>query len=216
MQRGECESDLVLADEAIADICDEANWQINSCINENDFMYQQLTQIEEALSECLKSDDSAGDNLRRLRESEQALRLQLDSEIKAHDIEIQLLKDRLAVRVLDKVLFKSGSAEILPAGIAVLNKITTVISASEYTIRIEGHTDNVPIGQTLQARFSSNWELSATRAASVIHYMQFHHKIDPQRLTLLGLSQYRPITDNDNAENRQRNRRVEIVLGAPR
>jgi chemotaxis protein MotB len=81
-------------------------------------------------------------------------------------------------------------------------------------IRVEGHTDDVPIGATLKDKYFSNWELSAARAASVVRYFQHHHKIDTQRLEAVGFAEYRPIAPNDSVANRQRNRRVEIQLTA--
>jgi chemotaxis protein MotB len=82
-----------------------------------------------------------------LKQREQEIRRNLEEEIEARDVEVQLLMDQLSVRVLDKILFKSGSAEILATGYKVLDKIGEALSNGDEMIRIEGHTDNKPMGQ---------------------------------------------------------------------
>lgn len=142
------------------------------------------------------------------------LRRQLQDEIAAKDVEIEQLRDRLSVRVLDRILFRSGSAEILPPGRAVLDKLADVLADSEDHIRVEGHTDVVPIGTHLRDRYPTNWELSTARASSVVRYFEAARKIDPRRLEAVGFSLYRPVAPGDTPEALQRNRRVEIVLTA--
>jgi chemotaxis protein MotB len=120
------------------------------------------------------------------------------------------------VRVLDKILFRSGSADILPTGQAVLDKLAGVLAATDDMIRVEGHTDFVPIGKQLRQKYYSNWELSAARATSVVRYFEHRHGIDPTRMEAVGFSMFRPVAGDETPEGRQRNRRVEIMLAAPR
>jgi chemotaxis protein MotB len=78
-------------------------------------------------------------------------------------------------------------------------------------IMVEGHTDDVPIGPKLRDRFPSNWELSAARAATVVRYLQ-EKGVAPKYLGAAGFSEYRALAPNDSAANRQRNRRIDVVL----
>ena len=109
----------------------------------------------------------------------------------------------------DFLLFDFGKAEINPVGLALLDKLADLIQKVPYPVRVEGHTDNVPIHT---ARFPSNWELSIARAVSVVKYFAESGKINPQRLSAVGYGETRPVAANDTAMNRTRNRRVEIVL----
>lgn len=166
--------------------------------------------------ECLKEARSAKARAEQLQAREDELRVRLKTEIAAKNVEIEQLMDKLSVRVLDRILFLSGSADILPDGKAVLDKLADAVKNSNETIRVEGHTDNVPIHANLKPKYFSNWELSGARAASVVRYFQYHHKIDPLRMESVGLSEYRPVASNDTEEGRLRNRRVELQLAAPR
>lgn len=147
-----------------------------------------------------------------LQKQENDLRARLHQELTDKNVEIEQLRGQLSVRMLDKIVFRSGSANILPQGMAVLDKLADAIKDSTDTIRVEGHTDDTPISDKLKAKYPTNWELSAARAAAVARYFETKHLINPKRLESLGFSMYRPIAPNDSDENKQRNRRVEIVL----
>jgi chemotaxis protein MotB len=109
----------------------------------------------------------------------------------------------------DFLLFDFGKADINSGGLAFLDKMAVLIQKIPYPVRVEGHTDNVPIHT---ARFPSNWELSIARAVSVVKYFAESGKITPQRLSAVGYGETRPLVPNDSPANRTRNRRVEIVL----
>ena len=109
----------------------------------------------------------------------------------------------------DFLLFDFGKADLNPGGLDFLNKMANMINKIPYPVRVEGHTDNVPIHTD---RFPSNWELSIARAVSVVKYFAGSGKIDPQRLSAVGYGDTRPLVPNDSPVNRTRNRRVEIVL----
>ncbi len=164
---------------------------------------------------CKKATEEARQYGEKLKQREADLRNRLQKELTDKDVEISSLRGQLSVSVLDKILFKSGRADILPAGLVVLEKVTKVLEQTDDMIRVEGHTDNVPISERLKEKYFSNWELSAARAASVVRYFQLgEHKIEPQRLEAVGFAEYRPLAPNDSDTNKQRNRRVEIVLTA--
>ena len=109
----------------------------------------------------------------------------------------------------DFLLFDFGKADINSGGLAFLDKMAVLMQKIPYPVRVEGHTDNVPIHT---ARYPSNWELSIARAVSVVKYFAESGKINPQRLSAVGYGETRPLVPNDTPANRTRNRRVEIVL----
>lgn len=112
------------------------------------------------------------------------------------------------------IFFESGSAEITSQGASRLAEIARRLQ-NEYRgreIRIEGYTDDRPIGPTLRAQYPSNWELSAARAGSVARYLQQSHGFDGRRIEIVGLGEYHPQASNNTAEGRQQNRRVRIAV----
>lgn len=109
----------------------------------------------------------------------------------------------------DQVLFDFGKDAINPEGFPFLDKIARALTNVPCLLRVEGHTDNVPI-QT--RRFPSNWELSIARAVNVVKYFAQVSNIDPQRLSAVGYGESRPVVENDTPSNRAKNRRVEILL----
>lgn len=181
---------------------------------------RQTAQAEQgackAMSEKLRKQaqnvEKAAKQAQRMKELESGLRHRLQSEIGNKDVEIDRLRSQLSVRVLDRILFHSGSAEILPQGGKVLDAVAAALAGGDETIRIEGHTDTVPIGPNLKDKYFSNWELSTGRASSVVRYFTDSHGIEPIRMEAVGFSEYRPVAANDTWEGRQRNRRVAIVL----
>ena len=127
------------------------------------------------------------------------------------DPDIQVIYTHQGIRLSfeDQVLFDFGKATINPAGFIFLDTIANALDKIPYAVRVEGHTDNVPI-QT--RRFPSNWELSVARAVSVVKYFAEVSNIDPQRLSAVGYGESRPVAANDTLPNRAKNRRVEILL----
>lgn len=194
---------------------DKAKTELDQTIAEQNELDATLQRTKSELEACQKSGESARQYAETLKQREADLRNRLQKEISDKEVEISQLRGQLNVRVLDKILFKSGSADILPAGQAVLEKVARVLETTDDQIRVEGHTDNVPISDRLKSKYYSNWELSAARAASVVRYFQYGSaKIDPTRLEAVGYAEYQPVAPNDNDADRQRNRRVEIVLTA--
>ncbi|TSE21479.1 Motility protein B [Tepidimonas alkaliphilus] len=130
------------------------------------------------------------------------------------DDSVTLLRrdDGLIFRIPSEVLFAPGEAELTPAGKTVIDRLLPALNRlPDYTVVVEGHTDNVPIQN---ARFPSNWELSAARASSVVRHLEARG-INPTRLRATGLADTRPIAPNDTAASRAQNRRVEITLEPP-
>jgi chemotaxis protein MotB len=123
-------------------------------------------------------------------------------------IEISRVGDTLEVAMKSQMLFESGSARLAPQALPALEGVGRVLAQAPNAVRVEGHTDNRPIN-TLQ--FPSNWELSAARAASVVHFLM-RVGIEPGRMAAIGYGEHRPAGDNASDEGRQRNRRVTLVI----
>jgi chemotaxis protein MotB len=155
---------------------------------------------------------------RLLREQQEAesmewLYRQLDEYIQQNNLEgtvVLGVEERgLLIRFKDQVLFDSGKAVIRKDGEPIVQSIGEILKQNDRAIRVEGHTDNVPMHSLL---YPSNWELSTARAVNVVKYFIEKVGIAPTRLSAAGYSEYHPIADNDTAENRQKNRRVDVVI----
>jgi chemotaxis protein MotB len=145
----------------------------------------------------------------KLFENLEALSNRFDLE---DEIELLFSKEGLVMRLSEHTLFESGVATISPQALPLLEKIGAIIAQTDYLIRIEGHTDNVPIHT---AKFPSNWELSTARAVNVLRYFIKHHRIDARRLSAEGFGEFRPLVANDTEENRTTNRRVVVIFMRP-
>lgn len=133
----------------------------------------------------------------------------LDDEIKSGRLQREEEPRRIVLRVEENGSFESGSADVTPAFDTLLAKMSGVLARVPGTLTIEGHTDDIPIRT---ARFTSNWDLSASRAASVANVLLRHAPIDPTRLRVQGHAETRPRQPNASTEQRARNRRVELIV----
>lgn len=115
----------------------------------------------------------------------------------------------ITVRILDKILFQSGKAELSEESRNILGKISVILNQFENEIRVEGHTDNVPINTS---QYPSNWHLSVQRATNTAYHLMMNEGIDPDRVSIVGFSEYQPVAPNDSPELRSLNRRVDIII----
>ncbi len=125
---------------------------------------------------------------------------------------MQVRMDRrgLVISLLsDKSYYDTGSAQLRPQTKKILDEVDVFLKKNDNLVRVEGNTDNVPIA-TYQ--YPSNWELSTARAVNVLRYLVEQDRLPPQRISAAGYGQYRPRTDNSTPQQRQQNRRVDIVL----
>jgi len=129
-----------------------------------------------------------------------------------NDIAVAFSRKGLVMRLSDKALFDAGKAAISAPALGLLQEIGAIIAQTDYEVRVEGHTDNVPI-QT--AQYPSNWELSTARAVNVLRYLIKTYPISSKRLSAVGFGEYQPMVPNDSPLHRARNRRVEIVFLKP-
>lgn len=148
------------------------------------------------------------ESMQTISELGQQLQNVLSELIESDDVVINEGEDWLEIEIKSRILFESGEAELSAEAVPVIGRISDVLAQVANPLQIEGFTDNQPINTP---RFPSNWELSASRAASVVHLMD-DFGIDPVRMAAIGYGQYRPIASNDTTEGRQRNRRVTLVV----
>ena len=149
----------------------------------------------------------------RLKGTYDELVASMQEEIEDGQVTITQLADRLSVSMVDKILFPSGEAEITSEGLKVLERVGKILkNTQDKMIRVEGHTDNVPIHPNLQDKFPTNWELSTTRATNVVRFLQDKVGIKGIRLQAIGMSEYHPVASNATSAGRSQNRRIEINL----
>ncbi|MGA3334813.1 MAG: OmpA family protein [Terracidiphilus sp.] len=146
------------------------------------------------------------DDLNRIRRE---LTQTLSNQVATHTVSIQMGRDGLVISLREAGFFDSGSATPKPAALPTLRQIAARLGATPYDVRIEGHTDNVPIHN---AEFDSNWELSAARATRIARLFLEMKAIPADRLSATGYAEFHPVASNDTAEGRAENRRVDLVV----
>jgi len=148
---------------------------------------------------------------RELAAIRKTLETTLTKQIESKSVGIHETRDGLVVSLREIGFFDSGSATLRPGAEAILKQIADVLRSLPEQVRIEGHTDNVPIHNR---NFSSNWELSTARATEIVKLFITRYQIDPARLQASGYAEYHPQAPNGTAEGRALNRRVDIVIVA--
>ncbi len=179
---------------------------------ENDLPERYQAALEE--SKRLRRDAEQEEReIARLNSIHNELVRSLKQEIEEGNAKIARYESLLTVQLVATILFDSGKAEITPEGVEILKRVGDILkNAKDKEIRVEGHTDNVPIGRALTKKFSTNWELSTARATAVVRYLRDHVGIPSARLSATGLSKYRPVAPNTSPPGRAQNRRIEIIL----
>jgi chemotaxis protein MotB len=137
------------------------------------------------------------------------LALTLSSQIAAHAIALEMGPDGLVISLREAGFFDSGSAAPRPDALPTLRQIAVKLGSEPYNLRVEGHTDNVPIHT---AQFDSNWELSSARATRIARLFLDMKAIAPERISAAGYAEFHPVSSNDTAEGRAENRRVDLVV----
>jgi chemotaxis protein MotB len=141
------------------------------------------------------------EEIKRLTKTQEELSKSLQDEIFKGNITIQQVRDRLTINMVDRVLFDSGQAQVKPAGVKVLKKVSDILkTVTEKQIRIQGHTNNVPISSKLQSHFKTNWELSTARASTVVRYLIDQGSVNRPQLSAVGYAETHPLASNDSKE----------------
>ena len=145
------------------------------------------------------------EEIARVRATHDEMLKAMQKEVEQGQVKITQLADRLSLNIVDKILFPSGEDQISEQGKEVLKRVGAVLKqAKDKTIRIEGHTDNVPIAKPLKARFPSNWELSVARAVNVVRQLSETGGVPAQRLLAAGYGQFHPLATNATPAGRAR------------
>ncbi|MEP6888688.1 MAG: OmpA family protein [Nitrospirales bacterium] len=204
---------------------------LNSTVSERDQEVDRLRRDQDRLQDVLKQEQerlkheaaekqrleqeraAKEAEIQQLTKTHEDLTKSLKDDIEKGNITIKQVRDQLTINMVDRVLFDSGKADIKPAGLKVLKQVGDVLKqVADKQIRIEGHTDNVPIGPKIKDRFPTNWELSTARATSVIRYLIEDSGVNRTAISAGGYADTRPGASNDSEEGRASNRRIEIVL----
>jgi chemotaxis protein MotB len=151
-------------------------------------MAAALHEVREALSEIPVPPDASG------------------------SVDVGASREGIVISLAGNMLFDSGKADLKPRGMTLLDTLSERLRTMPNEIRVEGHTDNIPIATAL---YPSNWELSSARATTVGRYLVEHSEVAPRRISAAGYGEFRPVAPNDSREGRARNRRVDLVVLFP-
>ncbi|MCW5900043.1 MAG: OmpA family protein [Flavobacteriales bacterium] len=187
---------------------------------ELELLQKSLTNSEAMLS---KKDAELLDKVRRMDELNRKLDAQTNAlnslrrkvadalvNFKSDELTVTMKDGKVYVSLSEKLLFKSGSADVDPKGKEAIGQLAQVLNANaDIGVMVEGHTDTIPIAS---GRFKDNWELSTARATSIVRILTTDHKLDPKRVTSAGRGEWIPVASNREADGRARNRRTEIIL----
>lgn len=124
-------------------------------------------------------------------------------------IEVIANEKGITLRLKDTLLFDSASAEIKNSSLKTVSDIANFLTTIDNPVIIEGHTDSIPIKNSV---YATNWELSSARAINLIKYLTENYKLSPKRLSAVGYGEYAPIYDNTTNKGREKNRRVDIII----
>jgi chemotaxis protein MotB len=162
-----------------------------------------------AESDSNKPDPVPGDARIDLNELHKKLELILGKEIERQEVGLRMTPEGFVISLHELGFFDSGEARLRPGAADKIKRIAAVLTQYGLDMRVEGHSDNVPIHN---ATFASNWDLSTARAMAVATMLIDESGVDPKRMSIAGYAQYHPVASNDTAEGRMANRRVDIVV----
>jgi chemotaxis protein MotB len=144
-----------------------------------------------------------------LEQVQKQLEKMLSNQIADHTVSVKMGKDGLVISLREAGFFSTGSATPHPGTLPILRQIADALGRIPYDVRVEGHTDNVPIHN---AEFDSNWELSSARATRIARIFLATHSIPPEHLSAAGYAEFHPVAPNTNDAGRAENRRVDLVV----
>lgn len=213
----------------------ELRGQNSGLTSENNLLKQQNDALKSSLDACLSNTGKSSANIDKLvgeinasnsyikqlissKSRNDSLNLALSNKLKRSldniaddDVDVKVLKGVVMISLSDKMLYKTGDYNVLPAAQDVLGKVAKVINDyDKYSVLIEGNTDNVPLSSASVPR--DNWDLSALRGTAVAKILQTQFGVDPSRITAGGRSEYNPKSTNMSVSGRAENRRTEIII----
>jgi chemotaxis protein MotB len=157
---------------------------------------------------------NAGDpnEAQSLRAAQEAIQKALGPEIRRREVTMSMGREGLVVSLKEIGFFDSGSAAVRNGSLDAISRLAAVLKERPESLRIEGHTDNVPIHT---AKFSSNWELSTSRATQLIQILITRYGLPPSHLSAAGYGEFHPVASNGTPDGRAQNRRLDVVILAP-
>ena len=147
--------------------------------------------------------------VKRIRDEAEKLVEELKGEIDSGLLEVEWSESEITVRLRERGSFNSGEAKLKPTFFKIIERISQTLNKVKGNIIVAGHTDNVPISNY---EFRSNWELSAARAANVVHYLTTKGKVNADRVQIRAHADTKPLVPNNSWDNKAKNRRVEIII----
>ncbi len=181
---------------------------------------EQFTEnmMTESYAEAkLRSQESSQEENQKCAGTEQdkmeELKAELDAKLQGQNmtdsVKTHIDKRGLVISLNNAIFFESGSADIIQEYTGILQGIADIVNVMDNYIRIEGHTDNIPMNSPI---YPSNWELSTARAVSVVRLFLNEPNASPDKFLAVGYGEYRPVADNSTAEGRAKNRRIDIIV----
>jgi chemotaxis protein MotB len=167
---------------------------------------QAVTPMNIVMGEDVLAPAAVKEDLERVQKH---LEKMLSNQIAQHTVAIQMGKDGLVISLREAGFFSSGSATPHTDSLPILRQIAASLGHTTYDLRVEGHTDNIPIHNN---QFDSNWELSTARATRIARIFLASGAIPPQRLSAAGYAEFHPVAPNDTAAGRAENRRVDLIV----
>lgn len=170
---------------------------------------ETIDETRDALKVTLDKKEAQEEIQKEIEKEAKEFKETLDKEISEGLIDVETQLNRIVIRIREKGSFPSGDARLNRAFLPILAKIHNVLALTGGKIAVAGHTDNIPINTP---RYRSNWELSTSRATSVVHELLAAGVMPPERFVLEGYADTQPLAPNDTSQNRAKNRRVEIIV----
>ena len=174
---------------------------------------QENAQAAQAKNEATTEKDVQqflGDN--EMKDME-ALKAEIDSELQSENVASSVTTSidmrGLVISFNNAILFDSGNAKVKEENEKALLEVAAMVNTTENYIRIEGHTDDIPISSKI---YASNWELSTARASSVVRLLIDKGNVSPERLSAVGYGEYKPVDSNATPEGRAKNRRIDFIV----
>ncbi len=165
----------------------------------------ELGHVSSPLQDMLSASSQEANLTALQAELQQALH----REIAAKAVALHRESEGLVISLREFGFFDSGSAALRPSAIPALDRIASILAVRTCRLRIEGHTDDVPIHT---AQMASNWELSTARSTELVRLLIVRYRFSPERLSAAGYAEYHPIASNDTPQGRAQNRRVDVVI----
>jgi len=202
--RAQLDGTLALNDKLSGEL-EKLGKDANALVANNAQLSASLQEMRQRLAALRRAQEAAEKRVALYRDLTQKLRKIVDSG----NLSIALRDGRMVLRLPNDVLFDSARVDLEPEGSEALEQVAAVLATlGDRDFQVSGHTDNVPI---YSPKFPSNWELSAGRALSVVKLL-VDHEVDARHLSAAAYGEYDPVGDNNTAEGRARNRRIEITL----